>query len=422
MEKTEAKKHFSVYTMAIIGLRFCGIWYVDDPCTSIYTKLLNFFSSLIGTLMLLILTGTIAADLVFHSNDLLIVTDDGCYLAGLSVILFKIANFHNHHQVIRKLTAAVHKPIDILRRSSDKEVLSIIDSNTFYENMGFCFFISISGILWIALIFIVPKNPGELPLRAAHPFDTTTYPMHQLAFIIQMYAVAYGLVTITLMDALALGFLRWINVQLIILTFDYQKCNLTPNYSHRNDSNSCLSSSKLVKNHTESWDLMNTISNSVRTSKFTSCIKNKDENVENTFTLRFKRCVTNHRRLIAIINDVNDVFGTSLLMQVFASITMICLTGFQAVLGAKEKSNLIKFVVYLSAALSQLFYWCWYGNELIYQKHSLMVAQWMTGWEDQLNPTSKILIIMSMMRTLQPLQLKAGAFFILSMDSFITVI
>ncbi|KAK0091854.1 hypothetical protein PV326_002614 [Microctonus aethiopoides] len=392
MEKIEAKKRYSVYTMVITGLRFCGIWHIDESSTHIYSKSLNFFSSIIGTLMVLILTGTIAADLVLHSNDLLIVTDDGCYLAGLSVILFKIYKFHYHHQVIRKLTAAVHKPIDILRR--------------------------ISGILWIALIFIVPRNPGELPLRASHPFDTTTYPMHQLVFIIQMYAVAYGLITILLMDALAVGFLRWINVQLIILTFDYENCN----YSERNNSNSFLNSSKSVKNHTESWTLMSILRDPVRISKFTSCVKSKDENFENTFTLRLKRCVINHQRLIDVVNDVNDVFGTSMLMQVFASITMICLTGFQAVLGAKEKSNLIKFVVYLSAALSQLFYWCWYGNELIYQKHSLIMAQWMSGWEDQLNPTSKILIIMSMMRALQPLELKAGAFFILSMDSFITVI
>ncbi|KAK0177459.1 hypothetical protein PV328_001510 [Microctonus aethiopoides] len=418
MEKFEAKKRYSVYTMVITGLRFCGIWHIDESSTHIYSKSLNFFSSIIGTLMVLILTGTIAADLVLHSNDLLIVTDDGCYLAGLSVILFKIYKFHYHHQVIRKLTAAVHKPIDILRRSSDEEVLLVINNSTFYENIGFSFFVSISGILWIALIFIVPRNPGELPLRASHPFDTTTYPMHQLVFIIQMYAVAYGLITILLMDALAVGFLRWINVQLIILTFDYENCN----YSERNNSNSFLNSSKSVKNHTESWTLMSILRDPVRISKFTSCVKSKDANFENTFTLRLKRCVINHQRLIDVVNDVNNVFGTSMLMQVFASITMICLTGFQAVLGAKEKSNLIKFVVYLSAALSQLFYWCWYGNELIYQKHSLIMAQWMSGWEDQLNPTSKILIIMSMMRALQPLELKAGAFFILSMDSFITVI
>lgn len=76
--------------------------------------------------MVLILTGTIAADLVLHSNDLLIVTDDGCYLAGLSVILFKIYKFHHHHQLIRKLTAAVHKPIDILRRSSGEKLYLLI--------------------------------------------------------------------------------------------------------------------------------------------------------------------------------------------------------------------------------------------------------------------------------------------------------
>ncbi|KAK0171676.1 hypothetical protein PV328_005098 [Microctonus aethiopoides] len=286
-----------------------------------------------------------------------------------------------------------------------------LKAGKFYNIMG--------GILMIALIFFVPKNEGDLPIRAAYPFDTTISPMHEFAAVTQMFAVAYGLAAILLMDTIGLGFMRWINVQLIILTSNYQNC--TSQYQNKNHLNTSGNNVELIKSDMSSWMAMDGSQDLTEISTFVPFMDNEFD-VENNFIQRFKKCVINHRRLIRIIDDINITFSGSMLMQLFASFTMICLTGFQAVLGAKEKSNLMKFGIYLGAAFTQLLYWCWYGNELFYQKHSLLVAQWMSGWENQLNSTSKILIIMSMIRTMQPLELKAGAFFTMSMETFITVV
>ncbi|KAK0086159.1 hypothetical protein PV326_005645 [Microctonus aethiopoides] len=395
MEETQIEAHHTVLTMSIVGL------------------------SVIGMTVVLVLIATIATDLVLNLNDLLIVTDNGCYLAGLSVILFKVYKFHTHHKRIQKLTEAIYKPIQNIRQSVDPGVITILKSNTFYENIGFTFFTSMGGILMIALIFFVPKNEGDLPIRAAYPFDTTISPMHEFAAVTQMFAVAYGLAAILLMDTIGLGFMRWINVQLIILTSNYQNC--TSQYQNKNHLNTSGNNVELIKSDMSSWMTMDGSQDLTEISTFVPFMDNEFD-VENNFIQRFKKCVINHRRLIRIIDDINITFSGSMLMQLFASFTMICLTGFQAVLGAKEKSNLMKFGIYLGAAFTQLLYWCWYGNELFYQKHSLLVAQWMSGWENQLNSTSKILIIMSMIRTMQPLELKAGAFFTMSMETFITVV
>ncbi|KAK0180385.1 hypothetical protein PV327_006029 [Microctonus hyperodae] len=393
MEETQIEAHHTVLTMSIAGLRFCGIWRLDSSA-SIYIKQLHFLSSVLGMTVVLLLITTIATDLVLNLNDLLIVTDNGCYLAGLSVILFKVYKFHIHHKRIQKLTEAIYKPFQNIQQSADPGVITILKSNTFYENLG------------------------ELPIRAAYPFDTTISPMHEFAAVTQMYAVAYGLVAILLMDTVGLGFMRWINVQLIILTSNYQNC--TSQYQNKNHFNTSGSTSE-IESDMAPWIAMGSNRDLTEISTFVPFMDNEFD-VRNNFIERFKKCVINHRRLIRIIDDINITFSASMLMQLFASFTMICLTGFQAVLGAKEKSNLMKFGIYLGAAFTQLLYWCWYGNELFYQKHSLLIAQWMSGWENQLNSTSKILIIMSMIRTMQPFELKAGSFFTMSMETFITVI
>nr|AQN78445.1 olfactory receptor 43 [Meteorus pulchricornis] len=421
MKGTQVNAYHTVLSMSIDGLRLCGIWGLNTS-TSIYIKLIHLLSGIIGIIALMLLITTIAADLLYNLDDLLIITDNGCYLAGLSVILFKIYKFHNQRNQIQNLTKAIYTPIRNLQRSTDAEISNILRANTFYENIGFTFFSSMGAILMIALIFFVPRKDGELPMRAAYPIDITTPPTFQLAFVAQLYAVAYGVAAILLMDTIGLGFMRWINVQLIILSHNYRNCE--PKSFQENDghSNTFINSAQLLENRRKSKISMDINGDPKITSTIVLFPTSELDNVHKDFVSRFKQCVMNHQRLIGIVEDINNIFSTSMLMQLFASFTMICLTGFQAVLGVEEKSSLMKFVIYLGAALTQLLYWCWYGNELFYQTQSLLIAQWMSGWENQLNSASKILIVMSMSRTMQPLELKAGVFFTMSMETFIAVI
>lgn len=108
------------------------------------------------------------------------------------------------------------------------------------------------------------------------------------------------------------------------------------------------------------------------------------------FIKRFRRSIRNHQRLLAIIDDFNEVFSAGMFVQMLSSTSMICLTGFQAALVSRDKSkcrrgrivirallcfdqvvgqssNIYKFAIYLAAAVSQLFYICWVGNEVMYQ-------------------------------------------------------
>ncbi|CAD6241286.1 GSCOCT00002618001.2-RA-CDS [Cotesia congregata] len=378
----------------------CGIWSLDSS-TPVSLKLLHNISNILGIIALAIFVGTLTADLMGNLNDLLIATDDGCYLAGISVIIFKVYKFHRQHKRIKNLTDATYRPINEFKKSKDSGVKEILETNKFYEDLGFTFFVTLGGFLVIALIFFVPTEDGALPIRALYPFNTTVSPMHELAFTLQIYAVSYGLMAILMMDTVGLGIMRWLHVQCIILAANYKNCRLDNQSTYLK----CQENSDVIRTFSTFDEQDKEITGS------TDC-----------FVARFRRCIKNHQRLLYTIDELNACFSSSMLMQLFASFSMICLTGFQAVLGATTKTSLMKFVLYLGAAFSQLLYWCWFGNELLYERMTLLSSQWMSGWENELGSNIQPLLIVSMIQTMRPLELHAGPFFTMSMETFISII
>nr|WNA12527.1 olfactory receptor [Microplitis mediator] len=419
MKNTSIESRRSVLSMAIAGLRLCGIWSLDSS-SPIFLKLLHNISNIFGIITLIIFVGTLTIDLILNSNDLLIATDDGCYLAGISVIVFKVYEFHRQHKRIKNLTDATYQPIYVFWKSTDTGVKTVLKTNKFYEDLGFKFFVSLGGFLVIALIFFVPTEEGALPIRGAYPFNTTISPMHEVAFCLQIYAVTYGLMAILMMDTVGLGIMRWLNVQCIILASNYRNCRANQNNSFYLESRDLSKIASIEDDNNNVTDIYDEPDSNITT--FCPFDEQDPAGMSDCFIGRFKRCIKNHQRLLNTIDELNACFSSCMLMQLFASFSMICLTGFQAVLGATTKTSLIKFVLYLGAAFSQLLYWCWFGNELLYEKVTLLTSQWTSGWENELDSNIQPLLIVSMIKTMRPLELHAGAFFIMSMETFISII
>lgn len=108
--------------------------------------------------------------------------------------------------------------------------------------------------------------------------------------------------------------------------------------------------------------------------------------LNNRFLYRYKTCFQFYQRLVCMTNDYNKLFSLSMFIQMLSSTSIICLSGFQAVVVRHDgrmywsdrdrfasfvqvggqSSDVMKFGIYLSAAISQLLYICWIGNELNY--------------------------------------------------------
>jgi len=227
----------------------------------------------------------------------------------------------------------------------------------------------------IALLFLVPVEDGELPVRALYPFDTTKYPWHAVGFFVEACTVSIGMTAIIGMDSLHTNLCNLFLVHLGILNEHFKSCS--SNGIERDDLGARFKiSSSTVEERNREKD--NYDPDEIRRGS------------GNVFVERFRRSIRNHQRLLAIIDNFNKVFSAGMFVQMLSSTSMICLTGFQAALVSHDKSkyhrgqiviraslcldqvvgqssNICKFSIYLAAAVSQLFYICWIGNEVIYQ-------------------------------------------------------
>nr|AXM05130.1 odorant receptor [Campoletis chlorideae] len=407
--------HRQALDATITSLRYSGLWVFNNP-TSWFEKIYKLYNKLV-TLIVCIFALTVFFDLCFNYDDLIILTDDGCILAGICVIIFKIYTFQTRSKRIKNIIETIHTPIDTLNRSSDPGVQTVVRTCSFYEKLLLHGFWAIGGILSVALIFLVPVEKGDLPIRAKYPFDVRISPMHEIAFFVQACAVSIGLMAIIGMDSMVIGLYKWINVQLVILNANYENC------LNSKSKNAALISKPLPP-ETDLFSTSKHMKSIVTIDRFIPFNENEVRaiNDHDSFVRRFKICIINHQRLINGVDELNDLFSTSMSVQLFSSFSMICFTGFQAVLGAKNLTSLLKFGVYLGAAFSQLLNWCWTGNSLVYQSASLSTSQWLSGWEDNHTPEVIHLLIISLMRSKKPLSLKAGKFYTMSMETFIAIL
>ncbi|EGI63897.1 Odorant receptor Or1 [Acromyrmex echinatior] len=395
-------------------LKYVGLWTLDSNSSAFLRCSYHVYNKSVLAIMLVFMI-TLFADICMSFDDLSIVTDDGCIFAGIIVVFFKVMIFQTRHEkIIRLLRKIIDNCIELCKFPIGVED-EILDKYLLLCRVTFYGFSVLGFFLVIALLFVVPVENGELPVRAQYPFDTTVYPWHGIGFFVEACTVSIGVIAIIMMDGLLTNLCNLFLVQLEILNAHFKNCGSnewydgTPsdidkqNRSSTIDENSCYGAFSTTE---ASWKKDNYDPDAIRCGSFAK---------------PFGRSIRNHQRLLAIIDDFNEVFSAGMFVQMLSSTSMICLTGFQAALVIGQSSNTLKFAVYLMAALSQLFYFCWLGNEVKYQSASLTQSQWLSKWNDDISAKPGRLLILSIIFSRKAINLKAGVFYALSMETFTAV-
>ncbi|XP_067202990.1 uncharacterized protein [Linepithema humile] len=387
-------------------LKYVGLGALGADSSALSKCLYFVYNKFILTTML-IFTITLLADICLSFDDLSIVTDDGCIFAGIIVVLFKVMIFQTRREQIIRLLRETIEGCDLLCKFPIGGEDKILDKYLTLSRVTFYGFSTMAFFLVIALLFLVPVENGELPVRARYPFDTTKYPWHGIGFFVEACTISVGLTGIIGMDSLHTNLCNLFLVQLEILNAHYKNCS---------NNDQCDAPSDNI----DRQENLHATNRSARCKIFcTFGARYEKENYDpdkirrGGFTRQFRRSVRNHQRLLAIIDDFNEVFSAGMFVQMLSSTTMICLTGFQAALVRGQSSNTYKFSIYLAAAVSQLFYICW--------SMSLTQSQWLSKWSDELTVKTGRLLILSMIFSKRTLNLKAGVFYVLSMETFTAV-
>ncbi|XP_034950338.1 odorant receptor 82a-like [Chelonus insularis] len=294
------------------------------------------------------------------------------------MVVFKLYTFKSEHKRIKRLTEAIYRPLDIFRQSSNEEIRNIIEDTLYYENILENIVEWLVIGLDLGLLSVLLINFGEIPLRGAFPFDTSHLPFYVIATIIQTGTASVFSITLAAMNELIFSYIRWINSQFRILTIAYEE--------------------NFVQ------DILAKIINS-ESASFES-FRNSNHYGKNLY-------------LNDIVTELNSIFNSTMLVQVSSSCCIICLTCFQLVMG--DLKSEYKLLFFFGGALTELFNFCWFGSELISVSDCVSDGVWLSGWEKNLDFEVKSLMLMSLITAKNPLEMRAGNFFVISLETFITV-
>nr|WGO81810.1 olfactory receptor 136 [Microplitis mediator] len=427
MENIPIDIHRKFLNINITILRYSGVWPLL-PTAKIGWKVFNFIYRIFNLTVFIFYLITLGADAVTNYKDLTIFGSDGCYFFGTCMCVFKACKFWASYHKIIKLIVDVYDPIDVLVRSADPGILMNIKKSYYQESIAFWGFSTLCSFFHFSVIFLIPREKGILPIRAIYPFDTKISPNYELAIIYQAYCLAYALCVTIALDITTIGFIRWSTLQIAALTSNYKNSN--PNVTKRA---SLVTSSSDARKIIEKLNKIKITDDDVEIETFLPLDYHETKYfINDLFLSRFTTCIKNHQRLIKIIRDLNAVLSPLMLVQFATSTCIICLNGYQMILSTNNSADFTKFTAFLAICFTELFFWCWYGNEFSYIADTLTHNQWISGWEDAYdnnyyyfnsnNHKISNYVTISMIPTMHRLQFKSVGIFSLSMPTFLSVV
>ncbi|XP_017889350.1 odorant receptor 85f-like isoform X1 [Ceratina calcarata] len=137
----------------------------------------------------------------------------------------------------------------------------------------------------------------------------------------------------------------------------------------------------------------------------------------------FKVLVERHIYLMQLAKMLIETISWLLVFQLFSSCVLICTSGFQFIL-ALSAGNVIltlKTFMVMSACLVQLFGYSYTGHYLKNQMESVGHSTYFSAWYDLPREVAKSMIYV-IMRAQDPVELKAGSFFVVNMETYMSII
>ncbi|XP_057332852.1 odorant receptor 82a-like [Microplitis mediator] len=415
MQRTPIETHRKTVDITILLFKFCGCWDYDSSKFSL--KLVNFLSRTINWACCLCILIPLAVDIIKNIKSLEIITNDVGYLAPLYSTFLKSIKVQTLQKEIGQLINSIHQPIDKLRYSSDVGVLTKIRTAICYQNFDYSVYASVLSFVFFAVIIISASvsNTG-LPMRGYFPFNETISPAFQIVFLLQFWSVLINCAWALLVDLLLIGLIRWINVQLYVLQNNYENCR--PDISDRDNFLISHDNYTLIKN----YNFFKVPEEQFRIRSFVA-FQMDEINVKNdSFTLRFKTCIKHHQRIIDSVNNYNDLFNSMLFVQIFNNQFVACLCLFQGVLAMKQNKDFINYFILSGSSVTELFYFCFFGSQLIIEAEKVHESQWKSGWDDNICPEVRDLMLNALLQSMKPLKIIAGYFFVFSVETFVSVL
>nr|AXM05152.1 odorant receptor [Campoletis chlorideae] len=358
-------------------LSYIGNWPPDNNYKNLYYVYSFLFFTLVIIVYLLVQLGfmiSVWGDIEgMIAGSFLLMTNTG---NGYKMIVVLV-----RHKRIRRLVEIIKGKIFSGENERYEKVLTrytwlgILHHLT-YQSLG-----AISITCWaLGSIFDILKGGARrLPVESWYPFDVNVSPYFEITYCQQILGQMILCFHNIALDTLVTNFINVACCQLQILKLNVQSIG----HDHQIDHDSSIYKQRAHK--------------------------------------QLNDCVEHSKAIISFTNEIQDIFGTSILFQCFVNCAIICLTAFHITrMENFAPAEILGTGLYLCGMIYQIFIYCWHGNELALHSERIALAAYSGKWWKFDNRYKNTLIIL-ILRAQRPLVLTAGKILILSLETFTSV-
>nr|AXF48776.1 odorant receptors OR26 [Lobesia botrana] len=136
---------------------------------------------------------------------------------------------------------------------------------------------------------------------------------------------------------------------------------------------------------------------------------------------RFRGIIHHYNEIIKFSDMTEDIFHGPILFQFLVSGWIICTTAYRTINMNPASGEFISMILYMICILSELFLFCFYGNEVAHESQRVIESAYCMEWEEMPVKYRRYLIIF-MERIKCSIVPKAGKIVPLSINTFMQIV
>ncbi|KAJ3664914.1 hypothetical protein Zmor_000448 [Zophobas morio] len=303
--------------------------------------------------------------LIVNRNDLSKLSETLQYFITHTTFICKLTNFVVYKKNLLNIEDTLEMPI--FYGFSHDHLKLLKQKVAACENVGTVFrVLCVAAVaFWALPPYLDPAKSKSLPIPGWFPYNVTDYYYPTFAF--QMIGIANTAYTNSTIDILT-----WMLISVASGQFEILKENLkdidygSPDLTKTNES--------------------------------------------------FKNCVKHHREIVRFVYKIENTFSKGIFLQFFASVIVICFTGFLMIIVPVVSMQFALLLTYFLCMMCQVAMYCWYGHDVMTTSNTIGQSFHMSNWYDS-DLTIRRDVIIFLERTIKPVTLTAGGYVTLSLTT-----
>ncbi|CAL1685812.1 unnamed protein product [Lasius platythorax] len=355
-------------------LWFCGAW-SEKNNNGLFNRFISFCYRYAIVILIYEFTISEVIELV-RTHDHIEDLTEGLFLALTYVALcVKYGNFLARQDEVSTLLDCFRGDTCRPKNSEEKMILVKYD-----RKVKWCVrvFMSISQATCIALVLAPIVGPQDtdrpLPFKTYLPYSIAGLYPYLATYLQHTGAIFYGVLLNVSFDSLVYGFTLQVCGQIELL---------------------CYRLSEVFKDHPD----------------MAQCRFGSDKGA------MISECVRHHLRVHEIVRRIQSLFVWTVMILFIFSMVTLCTSIFQMSKKRLLSVGFLSLILYLGSMLFQVFFYCWYGNELQLKSKNIGDAIYSSNWTIATTQDRRSLLFM-MTISQKGLKLSYYGIFSLALDTF----